>query len=95
MHSDELLKDFPSIKTVYDMFQYGLKMKPNSPCFGHRPTERDPATGGIKSGDFVWQTYKQVSERRIDFGCGLEKLNKDILKGPQRFNVGIYSVYSL
>ncbi|KAJ3316481.1 hypothetical protein HDU76_001761 [Blyttiomyces sp. JEL0837] len=90
----ELRVDFPTIKTVYDIFQHGLKLSGNRPCLGHRPTVRDPVTGAIKSEGYVWQTYKQVSERRINFGCGLMKVYKEVVGGNvgDKFNMAIYSI---
>ncbi|KAI9335169.1 hypothetical protein DFJ73DRAFT_852065 [Zopfochytrium polystomum] len=90
--TDGLVSDFPEIKTLYDGFQAGLKQAPNSPCFGHRPTVRDPVTGAVTSKDYVWQSYRQVSERRINFGCGINKLNDDILKAGEKFRLAIYAV---
>ncbi|KAJ3202825.1 hypothetical protein HDU67_000257 [Dinochytrium kinnereticum] len=88
----ELRVDFPTIKTMYDAFQHGKKISGNRPCAGHRPTTKDPVTGVVKSEGFVWQTYNQISERRINFGCGLSKINKEIVKGEDKFNLGIYAV---
>ncbi|KAJ3173865.1 hypothetical protein HK101_011019 [Irineochytrium annulatum] len=88
-----LVTDFPTIKTFYDAFQYGKKVGGNRPCLGHRPTSRDPATGVIRSEGYVWQTYNQVSERRINFGCGLMQVHREVFGAEgDKFNVGIYAV---
>ncbi|KAJ3411439.1 hypothetical protein HDV05_002174 [Chytridiales sp. JEL 0842] len=89
----ELVKDFPTIKTCHDAFENGLKISPNGNCLGHRPSVRDPVTGELKSGDYVWQSYKQVAERRINFGCGLMKVYNDVVKETEpKWKLGIYAV---
>ncbi|KAJ3095256.1 hypothetical protein HDU97_007115 [Phlyctochytrium planicorne] len=88
----ELRVDFPNVKTMYDAFQQGKKVSGNRPCAGHRPTVRDPITGAVKSEGFVWQTYNQISERRINFGCGLFKIQREVVGGNDKFNLGIYAV---
>ncbi|KAI9362051.1 hypothetical protein DFJ73DRAFT_813160 [Zopfochytrium polystomum] len=89
---EKLTDSFPNIATLYDVFQHGLKLGPNMPCFGHRPTTRDPLTGAVTSKGYVWQTYRQISERRINFGCGLNKINEDYLRAGEKFHVAIYAV---
>ncbi|KAJ3113550.1 hypothetical protein HDU96_003287 [Phlyctochytrium bullatum] len=88
----ELRSGFPEIKTLYDAFQHGKKVSGNRPCFGHRPTVKDPETGAVRSDGFVWQTYNQIAERRINFGCGLAKINKEVIQGSDKVNLGIYGV---
>ncbi|KAI8849064.1 hypothetical protein BC829DRAFT_392780 [Chytridium lagenaria] len=91
IHPGDLRSDFPQIKTMYDAFQSGKRISGNRPCFGHRPTTRDPVTGAVKSEGYVWQTYNQIAERRINFGCGLNKINQDAVK-VDKFNLAIYAV---
>ncbi|KAJ3026942.1 UNVERIFIED_CONTAM: 1-acylglycerol-3-phosphate O-acyltransferase 6 (lysophosphatidic acid acyltransferase, zeta) [Siphonaria sp. JEL0065] len=84
---DELRKDFPKIKTLHDVFQSGLKINPKGNCLGHRPTFYDPETKTMLAKDYVWQTYEEVKEERINsFAYGIVKLYKD-----EKFRLGVYS----
>ncbi|KAJ3227823.1 Long-chain-fatty-acid--CoA ligase 5 [Clydaea vesicula] len=61
-------------KTVYDLFQKGLKISPNGRYLGTR----------VNDGPYVWQTYTKVSERIKNIGSGLVKkfnLKKDAMIG--------------
>ncbi|RHZ89697.1 hypothetical protein Glove_12g40 [Diversispora epigaea] len=79
----------PGVNTLYDNFQYALKISRDRQCIAHRPFNKK--TGQYES--FVWQTYKQVAERVTDFGSGLIYLNDSIAKNPKKdqWTVGIYS----
>ncbi|KAF9157438.1 hypothetical protein DFQ26_008727 [Actinomortierella ambigua] len=64
----------PGMRTVYDAFQYGLKVSPDKDCLGVR--QYDPATGAF--GDYVWQSYTTVSQRRSNFGSGLVEIHHQL-----------------
>ncbi|KAJ3189101.1 Long-chain-fatty-acid--CoA ligase 5 [Gaertneriomyces sp. JEL0708] len=92
---DELVKDYPNIKTVYDLLEHGIKVNPNGNCLGHRRvTGRDPKTGALQWSGYIWETYKQVGARRINFGAGLMNIYTEVCGGSpdDKFNLGIYSV---
>eukprot|EP00026_Physarum_polycephalum_P003342 Phypoly_transcript_03352.p1 GENE.Phypoly_transcript_03352~~Phypoly_transcript_03352.p1 ORF type:complete len:670 (+),score=80.49 Phypoly_transcript_03352:232-2241(+) len=78
------------IKTVYEGFETGCRLKPNGPCLGHR--ELNPVTN--KWGPFIWETYSDIRARRDHFGSGLMHLYKDVAKGTKetQFSVGIIAV---
>ncbi|KAJ1549319.1 hypothetical protein HK405_005480, partial [Cladochytrium tenue] len=88
----ELHSDFPTVKTLHDAFMLGVKEAGNKPFLGHRPEVRHPITGEIlRHEPYVWQTYRQVAERRINFACGLNKINADTLHLPEKWRFAIYA----
>ncbi|KAJ1570042.1 hypothetical protein HK096_004701 [Nowakowskiella sp. JEL0078] len=98
-----LVVDFPNIKTVFEGFQAALYANGNKNCLGYRPIleKTMPTNGGpkvpvIRWGDYVWQTFRQVSDRRTNFGCGLVKIHRDFISKEiddiGKWKVGIYSV---
>ncbi|KAG0268211.1 hypothetical protein DFQ27_007320 [Actinomortierella ambigua] len=54
--------------------QTGLKVSPDKDCLGVR--QYDPATGAF--GDYVWQSYTTVSQRRFNFGSGLVEIHHQL-----------------
>ncbi|KAF9902598.1 hypothetical protein BX616_001880 [Lobosporangium transversale] len=81
----------PEIKTVYDGFQHGLNLMPNSPALGYRPY--NPVTGTY--GGYVWETYTQVNDRITRFGSGLVKVHQEALglaAVAQRWSLGIWAI---
>ncbi|KAF4666190.1 hypothetical protein FOL46_003215, partial [Perkinsus olseni] len=64
------IDDDPSIVTSFDVFKRTVERYPDRPCHGTRPILDDGSVG-----PFEWQTYKEVYERIINFGRGLEELN--------------------
>ncbi|KAJ3087495.1 hypothetical protein HK102_010942 [Quaeritorhiza haematococci] len=83
-----------AFQTVYDAFETGLLFSKKDPFLGHRPTVKDPATKTVRSGPYVWQTYEQVAQRRLNFGSGLMNIWVDDVKGDpnKKWNLGIYAV---
>ncbi|KAF9963844.1 hypothetical protein BGZ65_010047 [Modicella reniformis] len=81
----------PHIKTVYDAFQHGLRAAPNGPALGRRVY--NPVTNQF--GEYVWETYTQVSDRITRFGSGILKIHQDVHGLPtvaQRWSVGLCSI---
>ncbi|RIA95101.1 hypothetical protein C1645_758188 [Glomus cerebriforme] len=78
------------ITTLYENFQYALKISKNRNCIGHRPYNK--LTG--QYGSYTWQTYKQIAERIDNFGSGILYLNENVVKNPkvEKWTVGIYSI---
>uniref|UniRef100_A0A672S5N4 Arachidonate--CoA ligase n=1 Tax=Sinocyclocheilus grahami TaxID=75366 RepID=A0A672S5N4_SINGR len=76
---DNLLEFYyEDTKTVYDMFQRGLRIAGNGPCLGFR-----------KPGEpYQWISYTEVAERAQVLGSGL--LAKGCKPNPQQF-VGIFA----
>ncbi|KAJ3332592.1 hypothetical protein HDU91_003077 [Kappamyces sp. JEL0680] len=88
----ELLKDFPTIKTVYDMFNNSVKHHGDRQCLGTRYPSYD-AKGGIQWSDYQWKTYKQVNEDRLAFGAGLMSVyDKHVAEKTSNWFLGIFSV---
>ncbi|KAJ3092782.1 hypothetical protein HK100_006843, partial [Physocladia obscura] len=88
---DKLAIDFPYVKTLYDLFENGVKRNSKGRCFGHRPVFVDPVTGKLGAGEYVWETYEQIFERIKNFSCGLVKVYKDVTGSDAKFNLGIYA----
>jgi len=64
---------------------------PNGPAFGRRVL--DPVTKTF--GEYVWETYTQVSDRITRFGSGLVKIHQDthgLSTAAQRWSVGIWAI---
>ncbi|KAF4682409.1 hypothetical protein FOZ60_010596 [Perkinsus olseni] len=59
-----------ALVTSFDVFRDAAEKYPDRPCHGTRPILDDGSVG-----PFEWQTYKEVYERIINFGRGLEELN--------------------
>ncbi|KAK3827693.1 MAG: hypothetical protein J3Q66DRAFT_274964 [Benniella sp.] len=93
-HEDALVEvpqSRPHIKTIYDAFQHGLRTMPNGPALGRRVF--DPVTKTF--GEYVWETYTQVSDRITRFGSGLVKIHQDshgLSTAAQRWSVGIWAI---
>ncbi|KAI8609930.1 hypothetical protein BC830DRAFT_1148206 [Chytriomyces sp. MP71] len=88
----KLHKEKLHIKTLTEGFTDTVKKYPNRPALGHRPKSVD-ASGKVAWGNYQWQSYRRVSERRTNFGSGVVSLVRDILKdGDTRFHVAIYAL---
>uniref|UniRef100_A0A673IZR1 Arachidonate--CoA ligase n=1 Tax=Sinocyclocheilus rhinocerous TaxID=307959 RepID=A0A673IZR1_9TELE len=79
LKDDNLLEFYyEDAKTVYDMFQRGLRIAGNGPCLGFR-----------KPGEpYQWISYTEVAERAQVLGSGL--LAKGCKPNPQQY-VGIFA----
>ncbi|KAF3695949.1 Long-chain-fatty-acid--CoA ligase 1 [Channa argus] len=77
---DDSLLDFyyEDTRTVYDMFQRGLKISGNGPCLGTRKPGQP----------YKWISYTEVAERAQVLGSGL--LAKGCQPNPEQF-VGIFA----
>ncbi|KAJ3049765.1 hypothetical protein HDU99_008832 [Rhizoclosmatium hyalinum] len=91
---DALRKDFPTVKTLDDVFKSGLRLNPKGHCLGHRPVYYDYETKSMQAKDYVWQSYEQVEVRIKNFAWGLQKLVKDFGQTGDKFHIGIYAVNS-
>ncbi|KAM8889793.1 long-chain-fatty-acid--CoA ligase 5 [Synchiropus picturatus] len=65
-------------KTIYEVFQRGLKVSGNGPCLGYRKSGRP----------YQWLRYKQVSDRAEHLGSGL--LHRGLQPNPGTF-IGIFA----
>ncbi|KNC98543.1 uncharacterized protein SPPG_06233 [Spizellomyces punctatus DAOM BR117] len=90
----ELVKDYPGIKTVYDLLEQGIKTNPNGPLLGHRRVIGRDKTGALQWSGYTWETYKKVGERRLNLGAGLQQIYTDVVGGDaeDKYNIGIYSI---
>jgi hypothetical protein len=87
-------KTFETVNTLFECFNQSVRLYPNRPFLGHRPVTVDPATGTTTASGYAWKSYKEVDERRTNFGSGLVKIKADILKlsSSAKLNLGIYAV---
>uniref|UniRef100_A0A7N8XI21 Arachidonate--CoA ligase n=1 Tax=Mastacembelus armatus TaxID=205130 RepID=A0A7N8XI21_9TELE len=69
---------YEEAKTIYEVFQRGLKVSGNGPCLGYRKPGRP----------YQWLKYKQVSDRAEHLGSGL--LHNGLKPNPDTF-IGIFA----
>ncbi|XP_044034656.1 long-chain-fatty-acid--CoA ligase 5 [Siniperca chuatsi] len=69
---------FNDTKTIYEVFQRGLRVSGNGPCLGYRKPGRP----------YQWLKYKQVSDRAAHMGSGL--LHKGLKPNADSF-IGIFA----
>lgn len=69
---------YSNAKTMYEVFQRGLKVSGNGPCLGYRKPGRP----------YQWLKYKQVSDRAEHLGSGL--LHRGLKPNPDTF-IGIFA----
>ncbi|KAF7654848.1 hypothetical protein LDENG_00064180 [Lucifuga dentata] len=69
---------YDDAKTIYEVFQRGMKVSGNGPCLGYRKKGRP----------YQWLRYKQVADRAKHLGSGL--LAKDLKPNPDTF-IGIFA----
>nr|XP_061787619.1 long-chain-fatty-acid--CoA ligase 5-like [Nerophis lumbriciformis]XP_061787620.1 long-chain-fatty-acid--CoA ligase 5-like [Nerophis lumbriciformis] len=65
-------------KTIYEVFQRGMRVSGNGPCLGSRKSGRP----------YQWLRYKQVSDRAEHLGSGL--LQRGLKTNPNTF-IGIFA----
>ncbi|XP_068161272.1 long-chain-fatty-acid--CoA ligase 5 [Antennarius striatus] len=69
---------YDDAKTMYEVFQRGLKVSGNGPCLGYRKPGRP----------YQWLKYKQVSDRAEHLGSGL--LHKGLKPNSDTF-IGVFA----
>uniref|UniRef100_A0A4W6CC12 Arachidonate--CoA ligase n=1 Tax=Lates calcarifer TaxID=8187 RepID=A0A4W6CC12_LATCA len=69
---------YEEAKTIYEVFQRGLKVSGNGPCLGYRKPGRP----------YQWLKYKQVSDRAEHLGSGL--LHRGLKPNQDTF-IGIFA----
>jgi long-chain acyl-CoA synthetase len=79
-----------TLKTLQECFAAGYAKSADRPFLGHRPViSTNPLTFAKH---YVWQTYRQVNERRCILGSGIHKLFQDgTVGGGELPTVGIWS----
>ncbi len=76
----------PSTRTGHDVFQNTAKKNPNKNCLGERSWDGAKQTWG----QYTWQSYAQVAERRRNFGVGIVELHKQIGITGAQYGVGLW-----
>ncbi|EER06431.1 Long-chain-fatty-acid--CoA ligase, putative [Perkinsus marinus ATCC 50983] len=75
-----------ALATSFDVFRDAAEKYADQPCHGTRPRLDDGSVG-----PYEWQTYKEVYDRILNFGRGLEHLNLLSKSGDGSMRViGIY-----
>jgi len=81
------------VTTIWEALQRGVRINPKGPMLGTRLYERagdkykiNPQNKFVVRGDYVWDTYEEISALTAEIGYGLRHLG---LK--QNDNIGIYS----
>lgn len=76
----------PAIRTAHEVFESSVKKYPSKRCLGERSYD-----GATKTwGNFEWQTYAQVAERRRNFGVGIAELHRQIGVTNDKYGVGLW-----
>ncbi|KAK3386951.1 hypothetical protein B0H63DRAFT_468717 [Podospora didyma] len=84
-----LLETFdPSLQTFHDLFEDSVRRVPNQKCLGWRPWNPVTKTWEPK---YVWISYKEVAERRKNFGAGLVELQKQNGVTETKYGVGLWA----
>lgn len=76
----------PLLRTAHEEFEASVKKRPNAKCLGERPY--DPVKKSF--GNFEWQTYSQVAERRKNLGAGIVELHKKAGVTEEKYGVGLW-----
>lgn len=76
----------PNITTPFEAFENAVQRYPKNKCLGHRPY--DPVTK--KFGQYVWQDYSQVAERRKNLGAGLVHLHRQAGVTGSKYGIGLW-----
>ena len=78
------------VRTLPDIFEFGLQLSRDKPFLGHRP---QISSNPVKFADhYVWATYAQVDERRRDLGSALHHFFAEgVIGGGDLATVGIWS----
>jgi hypothetical protein len=79
-----------TFKTTTEIFDNGLKLRPNAPFLGRRPLV---SATPLKFADhYVWETYSQIDKRRRNLGSAIYSLfEQGVLGGGELPTVGIWS----
>lgn len=84
-----LLETFdPAHQTLHDLFEASVEKVPNKKCLGWRPWNAATKTFEPK---YVWIPYKEVAERRKNFGAGIVALHKSIGFTEEKYGVGLWA----
>ncbi|KAI5966181.1 uncharacterized protein KGF55_000490 [Candida pseudojiufengensis] len=86
----------PSLTTLYEFFEFGYHFNSKNKALGIREVLNDG-----KFGDYIWQDYKTIRERRNNFGSGIfyvlennpfgAKFNYDPFGNYKSFVLAIFS----
>ncbi|KAJ3414511.1 Long chain acyl-CoA synthetase 7 peroxisomal [Chytridiales sp. JEL 0842] len=88
----ETHKKLDHLKTLPEAFDHGAAISAKEPCMGWRPMVADANTGGITYKPYKWATYNEIVQRRQNFGCGIKKIQNEVLKLENKgWKLGIYS----
>ncbi|XP_053559852.1 long-chain-fatty-acid--CoA ligase 1 isoform X1 [Bombina bombina] len=79
LDSDEVMTYYyDDVRTIYDIFQRGIKVSNNGPCLGHRKPNQP----------YEWISYQEVSDRAEFVGSAL--LHRGFKRSSEQF-VGIFA----
>jgi long-chain acyl-CoA synthetase len=74
------------VQTLHDLFELSAKKTPNAKCLGKRKWNKITAIWG----PYQWMSYKEVDERRKNFGAGIRALYEQAGISEQKFGVGLW-----
>lgn len=79
----------PDLTTLHELFEHVSAKKPNGQLLGWRPWNPKTHTWEER---FEWFTYREVAERRKNFGAGVVELNRRLGVSPDsKYGVGMWA----
>ncbi|MEY5045838.1 MAG: hypothetical protein RL713_1063, partial [Bacteroidota bacterium] len=87
----EIVKDFPKLKTIQDIFENSAHVHKDRPFLGTRyPSIHN---GNVCWSDYQYKTFGQANEDRLNFGSGLMNLyNKHVVDKHDQWFFAIFSI---
>ena len=82
---------FCNVTSTHEAFELGYIKSPKGACLGTRPLA---SASPLKYADkYIWQTYEQVRQRKMNLGSGVEALFRDGTAGGGELpTVGIWCI---
>lgn len=76
----------PRASTLLDIFELSAARLPGANCLGRRNFNATRQEWG----PYEWMTYREISERRKDFGAGIRELHQEVGVTRSKFGVGLW-----
>ncbi|KAI8923233.1 hypothetical protein BC831DRAFT_472173 [Entophlyctis helioformis] len=91
---NELVSGFPTATTVHEFIDATAKKNLAAPALGTRTPIINPTTGAVTWTPFVFSTYADLLKSRTDFGCGLQEIYNNVIKGDpaEKWHLALFSI---
>ncbi|KIE01931.1 AMP-dependent synthetase/ligase, partial [Metarhizium majus ARSEF 297] len=77
----------PNIRTIHDLFDESARRVPTNNCMGVRKWFPETQSWDNK---YSWVSYREVAERRKNFGAGLVELHHRISHPQDKYGIGLW-----